>query len=101
MQKHLATFLSAAMLFSGAAQDKGTKTSSIPVSVVVTQEKATGAKTILDTLDEVADSLVLHLRLPVDSKGIRKSPIKGNVKRHSSPSARCRHVFVSAFSPTV
>src|SRR5260370_863982 len=28
-------------------------------------------------------------------------PIKGNVKRHSSPSARCRHFFVSAFSPTV
>src|SRR5580704_386639 len=31
----------------------------------------------------------------------RRSPIKGNVKRHFSPSARCRHFFVSAFSPTV
>src|SRR5467141_1136802 len=29
-----------------------------------------------------------------------KSPIKGNVKRKISPSARCRHFFVSAFSPT-
>src|SRR5258708_2118742 len=28
-------------------------------------------------------------------------PIKGNVKRNTSPSARCRHVVVSAFSPTV
>jgi hypothetical protein len=31
----------------------------------------------------------------------RTSPIKGNVKRNTSPSARCRHFFVSAFSPTV
>src|SRR6202521_810701 len=31
----------------------------------------------------------------------RKSPINGNVKRHISPSARCRHLFVSAFSPIV
>ena len=29
----------------------------------------------------------------------RRGPIKGNVKRHISPSARCRHFFVSAFSP--
>ena len=31
----------------------------------------------------------------------RTSPIKGNVKRHFSPSARCRFFSVSAFSPTV
>src|SRR5271169_3514877 len=31
---------------------------------------------------------------------LRCSPIKANVKRHFSPSARCRHFFVSAFSPT-
>jgi hypothetical protein len=51
---------------------------------------------------------LLHQELGVRKtrRGQRKvqeriSPIKGNVKRHSSPSARCRHFFVSAFSPTV
>jgi len=32
---------------------------------------------------------------------MQSSPIKGNVKRNISPSARCRSFFVSAFSPTV
>src|SRR5260370_7778262 len=32
--------------------------------------------------------------------GLRRGPIKGNVKRNISPSARCRPFFVSAFSPT-
>src|SRR6267143_329577 len=46
--------------------------------------------------------------LPVDSVpilfclGIQPNrPIKGNVKRQISPSARCRYFFVSAFSPIV
>src|SRR6266478_6033774 len=34
------------------------------------------------------------------SRDYRRGPIKGNVKRKISPSARCRHFFVSAFSPT-
>jgi hypothetical protein len=32
---------------------------------------------------------------------MQSSPIKGNVKRHISPLARCQHFFVSAFSPIV
>jgi hypothetical protein len=68
-----ATFLSAVMIFSSAAQDKGTKTSSVPVSTVVSQDKDKGAKIILDAFYNVTESLERHLRLPVDSKGIQKS----------------------------
>jgi hypothetical protein len=68
-----ATFLSAAMLFTSAAQDKGTKTAAIPVSTVVSQDKDKGTKIILDAFYNVAESLEHHLRLPVDSKGIQKS----------------------------
>jgi hypothetical protein len=33
------------------------------------------------------------------NSAIRTSPIKGNVKRHSSPSARCRHFFCLGIQP--
>jgi hypothetical protein len=84
------------MLLTSAAQDKGTKTSSIPVSTVVTQQPDKATKTLLDALFNVSDSLERHLRSPVDSKGIQKSEAR---VRADNETADRIHDIVKNFSP--
>ena len=75
---------------------------------MIDQDAAPSEDSFVEIVSIFTSSAIRYLTVvpPLDWIGSRAfyedgssgGPIKGNVKRHNSPSGRCRHFFVLAFS---